>query len=131
MDLCGGTPSRFLNFRALYVLLCEGCDFGFQIVAHEIEVLAVVLIRWVDGGFGGRQGEDQPSVTCIDGLALEDVAEEGPVRFSVFAVENYVSAGNRFALLSKTLIVVIILFGFAVLYEQLRGDRGVSFGVLP
>jgi hypothetical protein len=37
LHLRDGTPSWFLNFRALNALLFEGSHFGFQIVAHEIE----------------------------------------------------------------------------------------------
>jgi hypothetical protein len=52
----------------------------------------------VECGFRGRQGEDQPAVARIDGLEAEDVAEECPVRFGVFAVEDYVSAGDHLEL---------------------------------
>ena len=97
LHLCNGTPSCFLNGGALNVLLCEGGHLGFQVVAHEIEFVGTTTIfaGRVECGLCGRQGEDQPAVTCIDGLEPEDVAEEGAVRIGVFAVEDYVSARDH------------------------------------
>src|SRR5207248_9026610 len=93
--LRNGTPSCLLNFRALNALSCKRCHLGFQVVAHEIELVGP-LLRGVECGFGRRQGEDQPAMTRIHGFEPEDVAEKGAVRRSVFTVDNYVSAGNHF-----------------------------------
>ena len=82
--LRNGTPSRFLNLRALNVLLREGSHFGFQIVAHEIDFLGATLIGRVDCGFCLRQCEDQPAVTRIHRCELENVAEKCSVRLGVF-----------------------------------------------
>src|ERR1022692_14857 len=98
--LRNGTPSCFLNVRALNALLCEGRHFGFQVVAHEIEVLGANLIGWVYCGFSGGQGEDQPAMTRINGFETEDIAEKCAVRLGVLTVENYVSAKNHLSLLN-------------------------------
>src|SRR5437879_3338536 len=96
MHLRNGTPSCFLNFGAPNVLLCEGGHFGFQVFAHEVEFVGTtIFVGRVECGFCGRQGEDQPAVTRIDGLESENVAEEGAVCLGVFAVEDYVSARNH------------------------------------
>ena len=50
------------------------------------------------GCFGGRQGEDEPSVAGIDGGELEHVAEEGAVRFWILGVEDDVGAVDHFRL---------------------------------
>jgi len=97
--LRNGTPSFFLNFRALNVLLREGSHFGFQIVAHEIEFVDAILIGRVESGFCRRQGEDQPAMTRIHGFEPEDVTEKCAVRLGVFTVHNYVSARNHLPLL--------------------------------
>jgi hypothetical protein len=94
-----GAPSCFLNFRALNALLCEGSHFGFQVVAHEIEVLGA-LIGWVYCDFSGRQGEDQPAMTRISGFETEGIAKKVAVRLGVLTVENYVSAKNHLFLLT-------------------------------
>src|SRR5438445_3925683 len=99
LHLRNGTPSWFLNFRALDALLCEGSDFGFQVVAHEIEFVDTILIGRVECGFCRRRGEDQPAMTRIHGFEPEYVAEKCAVRFGVFAVDNYVSARNHLPVL--------------------------------
>src|SRR5260370_25245857 len=101
--LRNGTPSFFLNFRALNILLREGSHFGFQIVAHKIEFVDAIFIGWVERGFCRRQGEDQPAMTRIHGSESEDVAEKCAVRLGVFDVDNYVSARNHLSLLKKCL----------------------------
>jgi hypothetical protein len=98
--LRNGTPSCLVNFRALNALLCEGIHFGFQVFAHEIEVLGANLIGRVYCGFSGRQGEDQPAMTHINGFETEDIAEKCAVRVGVLTVENYVSAKNHSFLLN-------------------------------
>jgi hypothetical protein len=93
-----GTPSQFLNFRALNALLCEGSHFGFQIVAQEVEFVGATLIGRVDCGFSGGQGEDQPAVTRIHGFEPEDIAEKCAVCLGVLTVDNYVSARDHLPL---------------------------------
>src|ERR1700674_200113 len=97
--LRNGTPSCFLNFRALNVLLRERSHFGFQIVAHEIEFVDTILVGRVKCGFCRRQREDQPAMTRIHGCEPEDVSEKCAVRLGVFTVNNYVSARNHLPLL--------------------------------
>jgi hypothetical protein len=63
--LCDGTPARFLNVRALNLLLREGGHFGFQIVAQEIQFVSTILFSRVEGRFRRRQSKDQPAMTCI------------------------------------------------------------------
>jgi hypothetical protein len=102
--LSNGTPSCFLSFRALNALLCEGRHFGFQVVAHEIEVLGANLVGWVYCGFPGRQGEDQPAMTRINGFKTEDIAEKCAVRLGFFTVENYVSAKKSYVPPKRTCV---------------------------
>jgi hypothetical protein len=76
----------------------EGADRGVEVVAHEVEAGVVpggALRpggRRVEGGLGGRQGEDQPAVAGIDGGKAQDVAEECAVGVRVLAVEDDVGA---------------------------------------
>jgi hypothetical protein len=85
-----------VNGGAHNVLFREGGHFGFQVVAHEIEFVDnTIFVGWVECGFCRRQREDQPAMTRIDGPESEDVAEECAVRLGVFAVEDYMSAGDH------------------------------------
>ncbi len=85
------TPSYFLNLRTLNIFPGKERHLRFQIVANEIELVAAILIRWMECGLCWRQGEDQPTMTRIDGFEPENVAEECTVRVRVFAVDNYMS----------------------------------------
>src|SRR5712692_5170239 len=96
--LRNGTPSCFLNLRALNALLRQGSHLGFQAVAHEIEFVGTILIGRVECGFRRRQREDQPAMTRIHRLEPENVAEKGAVRLRVLTVDNYVSARNHLPL---------------------------------
>src|SRR5258708_33732648 len=98
--LRNGTPSFFVNFRALNFLLREGSHFGFQAVAHEIEFVDTILIGRVECGFCRRQGEDQPAMTRIHGFEPEDVTEKCAGRLGVFTLPNYESARNHLPLLT-------------------------------
>jgi hypothetical protein len=100
-DLGDGTPSLLLNGRALDASVCEGGHLGFQIVAHEIELVSSALVGGVDCGFGWRQREDQPPMTGVDGFEMENISEECSVCVCVFAVENDVSARDH-GLLQRT-----------------------------
>jgi len=51
-------------------------------------------------GLGGGQGEDQPSLTSIDGSQAENIAEEGSIGLRVLTVNDDMSAGNHETLLS-------------------------------
>lgn len=73
-----------------------------EIVAHQIENCAEewmlrehlheVAASWMNSHFSGRQLEDEPSAARIDRAKIQDVAEEGAVRFRIFAVEHQVRA---------------------------------------
>jgi hypothetical protein len=97
--LRNGTPSFFLNFRALNTLLRERSQLGFHIVAHEIEFVGAILLGRVECGFCRRQGENQPAMSRIYGFEPEDVTEKCAVRLGVPTVDNYVSARNHLPLL--------------------------------
>jgi hypothetical protein len=44
----------------------ESRDLSGEIVTHEVEFRAVVCFGGMDGSFGGRQRENQPSVAGVD-----------------------------------------------------------------
>jgi len=92
--LGNGAPSWFLNFRAFNTLICEGSHFGFQIFAHEIEFVGTLIGR-VDRGFPRWQSEDQPAMTRIQVLEIEDIAEKCAIRLGVLTVDDYVSARDH------------------------------------
>jgi len=87
-----GTPSFFVNCGVPDAFFCKRSHFGFQVVAHEIEFVRAIFFGGMERGLTWRQCEDQPAVAGIDGFEAENVAEKGAVRFSVLAIDDYVSS---------------------------------------
>jgi hypothetical protein len=65
---------------------------GLQVVAHEVELVAGFGVG-VEGDLCRGQGEDQPAVTGVDRVEIEDVLEEVAVGFGVLAVDDDVGSG--------------------------------------
>ena len=72
--------------------LREGLDLGFEVVAHEIELLVANFVRGVNSDLGWRQGEEQPAMTRIHKPHSEDVSQEGAVCLGILALNDNVSA---------------------------------------
>src|SRR5712692_4823752 len=68
--------------RKLHSLALQLFDRGFDVVAHEVELLMALLLGGVDAQLGGRQCEDEPAMPGINARELEHIAEESaqPVR---------------------------------------------------
>ena len=92
-----GAPAGFFDGGELDAFFGEGGDFGFQVVAHEVE-LVFGGVGGVDGDFGRWEGEDEPAVAGVDVVEVESVAEKGAVGVGVGAVEDEVGAGDHGAL---------------------------------
>src|ERR1700687_4344552 len=72
LHLQDGTPRSFPNLRDLDVLVREGSHLGFQVVAHQIELVDTILIGRMERGFCRRQGENQPASARIPGFESEN-----------------------------------------------------------
>jgi hypothetical protein len=68
---------------------------AFKSSHRKVELMAVVPFRRVEGGFGGRQGENQPAMARIHGLEVENIPEECAIGVGVSAVHDYVSARDH------------------------------------
>ena len=66
-----------------------------DVVAHEVQLAAGVRLCGVRGELAGREGEDEPPTSGVDGGKPENVAEEGPrpVRFA--REEDDMGAGDH------------------------------------
>jgi hypothetical protein len=62
---CDGTPPRFLDLGAVNAFFLKYGNFGIEVVAEEVEFLALAFFGWMDCGFGGRQCEDEPSMAGV------------------------------------------------------------------
>ena len=90
-----GSPPLFAYGGAYDVLYRHFGDESVDVIAHEIELVHVVLFGRVHRDLGGRKREDEPAVAGVGEGELEDVAEERAVRIGVFAVENDVGGADH------------------------------------
>jgi hypothetical protein len=87
-----GSPALLFDGRTHHFHGFHLGDEGVNVIAHEIELVRVVLVRWVNGDFRGRQGEDEPTVSGVGCGILEDVTEESAIGLGVGAVDDDVSS---------------------------------------
>jgi hypothetical protein len=87
-DLRKPTPALILHWRAGDVVRFHLLDERVDVIAHQIELVHIVLVRMVDGDLGRRHAKDQPSIANIDMREPEDVAEKRAIGLSVRAVDN-------------------------------------------
>src|SRR5678815_2878859 len=91
-DLRHQSPTLVLNRRALQAALLHRRDEPADVLANQIELVQVVLLRWMHGDFRWRQSEDQPSAANVHGGQLENIPEKQPVCLRVLAVDHGMSA---------------------------------------
>ena len=70
-------------------------DERFDVVTHQIKLMLIVFIGWVDGDFGGRQSEDQPSLADVDVRQLKHVPQERAVGLRILAVNDGMGSGDH------------------------------------
>jgi hypothetical protein len=86
------SPAGFHDFSAGDAFRVQRLDFGRQIVAHQIQLMSIIISGGMERRFGGGERENKPSVTGVDGWKSKDIAEEGSVRIRVRGVNHRVSA---------------------------------------
>src|SRR5262249_31146847 len=79
----------------LHALRREVGKGAIKVVTHQIDVVRLGVVRRVNAELGGRQGEDEPSVTGVDVRQLEDVAKEGPDGVRLGGVDERVNSGDH------------------------------------
>src|SRR5262249_36822527 len=87
-DLREQTPTLVLNGRARNAPLLHRGDELLDVVAHQIELVDVVILRGVDGHFCRRQTEDQPAFAHIDVRHPEHLAQKGAIGLRLLAVND-------------------------------------------
>ena len=88
-------PALILRLTAGDAAIHHIGDERLDVVAHEVDLMHVVLSGRVYSHLGWRQPEDEPSVTDIDAGKLEDVTQESAVRFRVGTINDRVRADNH------------------------------------
>ena len=96
------SPSFLFGRRTLYAFSLQRLHERSQIVAHEVEVhsrklapavkLNSLAVGWVNRGFGGWQGKEQPTSAGVDRAKVQNITKESAVGLWIFTVEEDVSA---------------------------------------
>ena len=79
----------------------HSCNERLDVIAHQKHFVRAVGLSRMYCWLGGWQGEDQPIVSGVDERILEHVAEEGAVRLSVGAAEDYVRSADHVLTLDR------------------------------
>ena len=94
-DLCYRSPSFFVNGRAYDTFFRQVFHLGLKVVTHEIELVTTVVFGRMKGCFRGRQCEDQPAVTGIDGRQSKHIAKENAVCVRILAKDDDMGTRNH------------------------------------
>src|SRR5262249_14564649 len=94
-DLREQAPTQVLNRAGCNALLFQLLDEGLDIVAHEIKLMNVVLLRGMYCNLCWRQSEDQPAASNIDVRKMQHIAQECAVRLRIRAVNDRVSTRDH------------------------------------
>ena len=89
------SPPFFLNGRADHVLSREISHLGFQVGAHEIELMAIVFFCRMKGCLCWWHREDQPTVAGIDGCQPQHIAKEDAVCLGILAINDDMCARDH------------------------------------
>ena len=104
-DVGDRSPPRLLHVRTVNSLLAEFGYFRLQIVAHEIELVPIRLLGWMNRDLRGRQGKNQPSVTGVHGWKSEHLSKKSAIRIRVLTEDHNMRAKQRLFLPLSTTIV--------------------------
>jgi hypothetical protein len=80
------------EFDALGLQVAHG---GFQVVAHEVQLVPSGSVGRVPGQLCGRELEDQPATAGVDMRLSEDVSEEDTIRLRITAEQDDVAANDH------------------------------------
>jgi len=64
--LSDASPSLFVDWSEADLLPLQRLHHRFQVIAHKVEFVKIVLLRRMKGRFGSWHGEQQPSVAGVD-----------------------------------------------------------------
>jgi hypothetical protein len=93
-DVSETAPALLLDRRRLHALRVQIRDGGVDVVAHQIQLVTLPLLRRMDGDFRRRRLEDQPSAPGVNRRPAEDVSKERPRRVVFRRVHDRVHSSD-------------------------------------
>ena len=76
----------------LHALAAKISHGGLYVVAHEVQLVSGWTVGGMHGQFRGGQLEDQPPAAGVHVRLIQDVGEEGAVRFRITAEQDDMAA---------------------------------------
>ncbi len=89
------SPWPFAQIRDRHILRFEIFQRLHDLIAHEVELVLIVVLGIMERRFEWRHGENQPAVARSNGGKLKYISKEGPVRFRILGVDNDMRAVNQ------------------------------------
>src|SRR2546429_3528931 len=89
------TPALLFHRTTLHFLSLQRFHRRLQVVAHEVELVQIVLLRGMKCSFRSRQRENEPAVTGIHSGKFENIAKESAVAFRILAVNDSLLSGEH------------------------------------
>src|SRR5579863_870020 len=88
-------PPQFLDRRTRNAFAAQRTLQTSDVIAQQIELAAIIVVRRMDGHFRWRQAEDQPATTGVDLGQREVLLQKFPVRVGIPAVQDGVCTRDR------------------------------------
>jgi hypothetical protein len=103
---CGDrAPSSLLYGRERHPLLFENTDVRLEVITHQIED-GSGFVRRMNGDLGWWYGKDQPAVSHVDVLEMENIPKKGPIGVRILAEDDQVGTEDHWISLSCGLVAV-------------------------
>jgi len=91
-ELCKQTPANIAHLCAIDIVLTHLAHERLDILAHQVQLVLVILVGRMHGDLSGEQAEDQPAMTDVHVRQTEQVAQECAVGFGLLATDDDVSS---------------------------------------
>src|SRR5450755_2445685 len=86
------TPAFFFYRAALHLLTLQRLHRSLQVVAHEVQLVQVVLLGGMKRSLSRWQRKNQPAMPRLHCRKLKNVAKESAVAVRILAINDDVSS---------------------------------------
>src|SRR5439155_26766090 len=88
-------PTLVVHRAALDTALLHLRHERLDVIAHQIELVHIILFPRMHRDLGRRKAEDQPSSPHVDARQLQDIEQKLAVGIGILAVDDRVSADDH------------------------------------
>ena len=88
-------PQRASSGRTFNALAGKRSHFRRKVLAHQVELVAAVLLSRVDGNLRRRKSENQPPMPRVYPRKPENVFKEKAISLGILAVKNNMRSENH------------------------------------